>query len=395
MNVLLAPDAFKECMSATDAASAMARGVEAASQRLGRPVSVDRCPVSDGGAGLVDALLTAKSGQRRTTTVTGPLGDPVEAAWGWIKEDDGTAVIEMSAAAGLPLVPVDRRDPERTTTYGVGELIRAALDAGAGRIILGIGNSATCDGGAGMASALGAAFLDERGDLIERPSGGDLTRLGRIELDGLDERLGSTEILVACDVDNPLFGPEGSAAVYGPQKGASRKQVERLDQALRRLANCAQDVGVQVDAAAPGAGAAGGVGFGLMAFCRGQLRRGVDLVLRAADFTERAGRADLVLTGEGRLDAQSLRGKATIGVARAASRTGTRVIALVGSCGQGWEAATEAGGGPVERVVRITPESMSTDEALEAGPRLLAAATESAVYDDFSGRSVTLPESKR
>lgn len=297
MKVLCCPDSFKESISATDAAEAMARGVRAAG------AEADVCPLADGGEGTVEALVAATGGELRVTRVRGPLGDHVEAAWGLLP--DGAAVIELAAAAGLALVPTDQRDPEKTTTFGVGELIAAALDAGAQRIILGIGGSATTDGGCGAAQALGVKFAGIDG----WPRGGVLSSIHAIDRSGLDPRLANVTITVACDVTNPLTGPNGAAHVYGPQKGATLNQVDRLDAGLRHLASLCD-----ADDAMPGAGAAGGFGYGAVAFLGATLQRGIDLVLDAVKFDERVADCDMILTGEGKLDAQTLSGKTIAGV---------------------------------------------------------------------------------
>jgi len=286
-------------------------------------IDVDLCPVADGGEGTVDAMLQATDGTEQTDNVTGPLGEPVEARWGMLG-DGYTAAIEMAAAAGLMLVPPEQRDPTRTTTFGVGQLIARAMDHNARRIIVGIGGSATTDGGLGMALALG---LSAEG--IQLPGcGADMAQVQTLDRTAMDSRLANTRIEVACDVDNPLVGPEGAAAVYGPQKGATPQQVEQLDAGLQHLADV-----LGIDPAQPGFGAAGGLGFGLVAFCGATLRSGVELVLDAVDFDRRVRDADLVITGEGRLDGQSIRGKTCIGVARAAAKHDVPTLALVGSLG--------------------------------------------------------------
>ncbi len=320
MRILIAPDSFKESLSAVDAAAAIGRGVLAAHP----DASVDLCPLADGGEGTVDALVEATGGAYRTTPVFGPLGQPVEARWGLLG-DGRTAVIEMAEAAGLQLVPTDRRDPTRTTTFGVGELIRAAMDADCTDIILGIGGSATCDGGTGMAQALGVDF-QAAGGLATHLSGGHLAHLTGVDTTTRDPRLAATSIRVACDVTNPLTGPDGAAHVYGPQKGATPEQIRQLDAGLAHLA-------ALLPGTLPGAGfgAAGGLGFGLVAFCGATLERGIDLVMDAVGFDERLAQADLVITGEGRLDGQSIYGKTCIGVARRAAARGKSCIALVGS----------------------------------------------------------------
>lgn len=365
MRVICAPDSFKESISAADAAAAMARGVLNA-----RPdAAVDRCPIADGGEGTVEALATAAGGELRRDRVTGPLGEPVDAAWASL--DDGeTAAVELSAAAGLALVPRDRRDPTRTTTFGVGELIRRALDAGARRIILGIGGSATTDGGSGAAQALGARFLSGGEPITQPMTGGLLARVDAVDLGKLDPRLADVRIEVACDVTNPLCGPAGAARVYGPQKGATPEQVEQLDAALAHLAER-----LGADPNLPGAGAAGGMGFGAVAMLGATLRRGIDLVLDALRFDERVRGCDLCLTGEGRLDGQTLHGKAVAGVAQAAARHGVPVVALVGSVGEGWERHREAG---VERVI-VIGEGLPREESMRRAGELLEHAAAEAV----------------
>ena len=323
----------------------MARGI----QRERGNVEVDLCPVADGGDGTVEALLAATSGKAEVTSVPGPLGRPwVEARWGLLGrcgDEPLTAVIEMATASGLAILSPADRDPTRTTTLGTGVLIKAALDAGAKRLIVGIGGSATNDGGCGVAMALGAAFFDREGHLMHEgvPMGGTLEQIGRIDLSGLDSRLADTTITVACDVTNPLTGPEGAAHIYGPQKGASPKQVEHLDRALAHLGGLFRtQFGKDVENMS-GAGAAGGMGAGMVAFFNAKLRPGIDLVLEAVGFENRVAGCDLCLTGEGRLDGQSLAGKACLGVASAAARRGVETIALVGSIGSGAERTLDSG----------------------------------------------------
>lgn len=387
MRIVVAPDAFKESMSASEAARAIARGVERGAAAMGARVEIDACPVSDGGAGLVDAFAEAMRAERRTTCVCGPLGEPVMAEWATVDERAGVArrgllaVIELSSAAGLPLVARERRNPERTTTYGVGELVRAALDAGATRIALGVGNSATCDGGAGMGAALGASFLDERGGRIDRPRGGDLMRIARIDIGALDARLARTEIVVACDVNNPLFGPEGAAHVFAPQKGAAPEQVERLDAGLRNLARRCAEAGINADPDTPGSGAAGGVGFGARAFLGAAMRSGAELVLERIGFEQRVRGAALVITGEGRLDGQSLRGKLVVRVAEAAQRAGAPTVALVGAITEEGRAALRERGGPLGGAVAIADPTQPLEMNLKNGPALLEAAAERVVRE--------------
>ncbi|HEX9342266.1 MAG TPA: glycerate kinase, partial [Actinomycetota bacterium] len=302
-----------------------ARAIEAGLRRARPDAESVRLPVGDGGAGTLDAILAAGF-QRVGARVTGPTGEPVDAAFA---ADGERAFVEMAEASGLKRLPGGRRVPRDATTYGTGELLGAALDRGARQLVLGIGGSATTDGGAGMASALGARFLDRHGAPLP-PGGAALLRLAHVDLSGLDPRLRDLDVTVASDVDNPLVGPEGAAAVYGPQKGATPDDVLLLDSALRRYAQVLNaDLGLDL-AATPGAGAAGGLGAGAIAFLGGRLEPGIDLVLDLIGFHQALAGADLVITGEGKLDDQSLRGKAPHGVARAATAQGVPVVALAG-----------------------------------------------------------------
>jgi glycerate 2-kinase len=325
MNIIIAPAAFKGSLSAVSAAEAIRQGVRAV-----LPIAeIVGLPLADGGEGTVEALVTATRGHFVSSTVTGPLGKPVEAWWG-ILGDDITAVIEIAAAAGLPLVPPELRNPLRTTTYGAGELIRAALEVGCTRIIIGLGGSATNDGGAGIAQALGAELLDEAGDPIGR-GGGALAHLDKIRLDKLDPRLQKTQILLAADVSNPLYGPQGAAATYGPQKGAPPEMVEVLDKALQHYAEVIErELKLEV-AQVAGSGAAGGAGAGLMVFLNARLHRGITLILETLHFEEYLQAADLVITGEGKIDTQIQYGKAIAGVGSLGRRAGVPVVALAGA----------------------------------------------------------------
>ena len=323
--ILIAPDSFKGSLTALEAASAIERGVlQAAPDAI-----VLKHPISDGGEGLVSVVTPALGGRIMTTTVSGPLpGQRVDARWG-LSADGSTAIIEMAEAAGLPLVPLERRDPKVTTTYGVGELIGAALDAEVTSIVIGIGGSATNDGGAGMAEALGVQFLDSSGKPIAR-GGAALLNLAHIDCEQIHPRLGNVEMLVACDVQNRLCGTQGASAVYGPQKGATLSDVALLDNALERYGNAIQSQ-MDIDVlAVPGGGAAGGLGAGLVAFCGSTLMRGIDLVLRVTKFDERLRISDLVITGEGKIDRQTYYGKALSGVLEHAHRFNVPVVAVVG-----------------------------------------------------------------
>ncbi|WP_305044014.1 glycerate kinase family protein [Geoalkalibacter sp.] len=325
MNLLIAPDSFKESLSSAQAALQ----IEAGFREIFPDVRCVRIPLADGGEGTVEALVTATAGRIEQVQVSGPLGEPVEAFFG-VCGNGRTAVIEMAAASGLALVSPALRNPMKTTTYGTGELIRAALDLGIRHLIIGIGGSATCDGGAGMLQALGAKLRDKDGkDLVQ--GGAALSHLHSIDLDGLDRRLGECDIEVACDVDNPLTGPKGAAAVFGPQKGATQAMVAQLDAALGHYARVIKDgLGVEV-ADLPGAGAAGGLGAALMTVLKARLRPGIRVVMEATELDKAILQCDLVITGEGRLDSQSLHGKTPIGVARLAKQLGKPVIVIAGS----------------------------------------------------------------
>jgi glycerate kinase len=377
MRIVIAPDSFKESASAPAVAAALARGV----RRAVPDAEIDLVPMADGGEGTVEALVAATGGRSVEVTVTAPLGEPVRATYGLLG-DGQTAVIEMAAASGLPLVPQDRRNPLIATTFGTGELVRHALDQGARRIILGIGGSATNDSGAGMAQALGVSLRDAAGRELER-GGAALARLASVDMGGRDLRLKECEILVACDVTNPLCGPRGASRVYGPQKGATPAMVEELDAALRHCAGVLREqLGVDV-LDLPGAGAAGGLGAGLVAFAGGQLRRGVEIVAEACGLAERVRGADLVLTGEGRLDQQSVHGKTPVGVAAVAAAQGVPVIAIAGSLGEGYEACHAAG---IAAAFSICRGPMTLTEAMANAEALLATTAEEAMRAWLAGR---------
>ena len=325
MRITLAPDSFKGSLTALQVCAAASEGIA----QLGLGVECIAVPMADGGEGTVQSLVDATGGQFVTVTVHGPLFEPVLATYGLLG-DGKTAVIEMAAASGLPLVPPDRRDPLCTTTYGTGELVRAALDAGAREFIIGLGGSATNDGGMGMAAALGAKLLDVHGQEI-RPVGGSLSQLARIAVSGFDGRISACRVRVACDVSNPLHGPQGAAHVYGPQKGATLEALARLDAGLEHFAEVVRrDLGADV-AAVPGAGAAGGLGAGLIAFCGASLEPGVNIVIETVRLREKILGSDLCITGEGRLDRQTTYGKTPKGVAEVAAELGVPCVAIGGA----------------------------------------------------------------
>ncbi|MDR6236948.1 glycerate kinase [Pseudomonas oryzihabitans] len=362
MKIVIAPDSFKESLSAAGVASALARGLR---QALPQAELVE-CPLGDGGEGTLDAVLAATGGEARQAQVTGPLGEPVKARWGWLAEQR-TAFVEMASASGLELVPKARREVLVATSRGTGELLRAALDEGAERLVLAIGGSATNDGGAGLLQALGVRLLDEHGKELA-PGGAALAKLARIELTDLHPRLAEVEVVIAADVDNPLCGPQGASHIFGPQKGASPAQVRQLDEALAHFAaitaaTLGRDVKDQ-----PGAGAAGGVGFAALAFLQATFRAGIEVVAELVGLEAALQDADLALTGEGRLDGQTLRGKTPAGVLRLARRHGVPVVAVAGSLGDGYDALYEQG---LAAAFSLVPGPLSLEEAVTQAEVLL------------------------
>jgi glycerate 2-kinase len=355
MKVIIAPDSFKESLSALEVANAIEKGF----RDIFPEAEYVKIPMADGGEGTVQSLVDATGGRIVKTEVTGPLGDRVQAFFGMLG-DGKTAVIEMAAASGLHLVPSEKRNPLVTTTRGTGELILAALDEGAEHIIIGIGGSATNDGGAGMIQALGGRLLNRHGQEIG-PGGGSLSELADIDLSGLDQRLKCVKIEVACDVDNPLTGPKGASAVFGPQKGATPEMVVTLDKNLHHYADVIERVlGKQVKDI-PGAGAAGGLGAGLLAFLDAKLKRGVEIVLETVNFHERIQGASLVITGEGRIDRQTIFGKTPIGVAKAAKRYNIPVIAIAGSVSDDSDVVRSHG---IDALYSIVPGIIPLEKAL-------------------------------
>ncbi|MBV9281039.1 MAG: glycerate kinase [Chloroflexi bacterium] len=365
MKIVIAPQAFKGSLEAPEVAEAIGRGITQVWPRSELVI----LPVADGGEGTVRAMVQASGGRVVTTRVLGPLGQPVNAAWG-ILGDGEAAVIEMAAASGLPLLRRSERDPLRATTYGTGELIRHALDQGVRKLIIGIGGSATNDGGAGMAEALGARFLDESGRDLPR-GGGALGRLDRIDTSSLDPRLQDVEVQVACDVNNPLTGPSGASHVYGPQKGADTAMARELDANLERYAEILKRDLARDVRDLPGAGAAGGLGAGLLAFTRAQLCPGVDIVFEAIKLDQHLRDAQLVFTGEGRMDSQDIYGKAPMEVAKRAHRLGIPSVAIVGSTGRDYRVVFDHG---LDAVIGTVNRPMSLDRAIAETGRLIAEA---------------------
>jgi len=368
MRFIFAPDSFKGSLSAMESCDILER----VAARIFPGVETISVPVADGGEGTVDALLRAMGGARMRTRVTGPLFDAQDAEWGLLS-DGKTAVLEMAQASGLPCVPADRRDPRRTTSLGTGELIAAALGKGARSLLIGIGGSATNDGGIGLLTALGAVFTDQDGNVV-RPVGGELIRVAKADFSGLLPALKEAEITVICDVTNPLLGPDGATFIYGPQKGATPAIRDELEAGMARFAGVvARVVGHDV-AGFPGAGAAGGAGAALGGVLGTKLRPGVDAVLDAAGFDQKLQGVCLAVTGEGRMDGQSLRfGKAPVGVAKRCAARGIPTVALVGGIGEGAEGWFTLGENTLQATV---PGPMGLGEAMADAARLYESAAE-------------------
>jgi glycerate kinase len=370
MKIVIAPQGFKGNLTALEVAHAIEAGVK----RIMPDAETVLKPMADGGEGTVQALVDATGGEMMTTEVTGPLEERVKAHWG-ILSDKTTAVIEMASASGLPLVPPEKRNPLITTTYGTGELICAALDHGCRKLIIGIGGSATNDGGAGMAQALGARLIDASGK--ELPFGGAaLANVEKIDISAMDPRLADFEVTLASDVNNPLCGPRGASAIYGPQKGATPDMVKQLDAALWHYADVIQrDLDIDLREV-PGAGAAGGLGLGLMVFVKARMVPGIDVVIKATNLVADLKGTEIVFTAEGRIDCQSAMGKVPTGVALAAKEFGATVIALAGEVADDCHVVFEQG---IDVVLSIAPGPISLDHSMANAEKLLADATERAM----------------
>lgn len=367
--IVFAPQGFKESLTGIEIARAMVQGAMA----VWPDAEAVLVPVADGGDGTLQSLVDASNGEVRNTTALDPLGRTIEVAWGALG-DGKTAVIEMARSSGLALLGLDERDPLRASTFGVGQVMKVALDAGFTRFIIGIGGSATNDGGAGMAQALGAKLLDSDGNELE-PGGAALANLDRIDATNFDERLAHVAIDVACDVNNPLCGPTGASAIFGPQKGATPAQVVQLDAALNRFGQIAKrdlrrDVGE-----IPGAGAAGGLGAGLMAFANARLRLGADIVLEAVGLEAKLKDADLVIVGEGQFDRSTVFNKSPVAVAQRAKKLGIPVIGIAGSLGAGYHEVHDHG---IDAVFSLVSGPMSLQDAMADTAKLVARAVEEA-----------------
>ncbi|MDE9494911.1 glycerate kinase [Xenorhabdus bovienii] len=358
MKIVIAPDSFKESLSALQVAEAIEQGF----REIFPQAAYIKLPMADGGEGTVESLVAATGGQRISCSVTDPLGQPVDAFFGLLG-DGKTVVIEMAAASGLHLVPMEQRNPLITTSYGTGELILAALEHGVQKLILGIGGSATNDGGAGMMQALGAQLWD--GDCRILPLGGAaLTRLESIDLSSLDPRLNQLEITVACDVNNPLCGELGASAIFGPQKGATPEMVKVLDSALHHYGMKIESLTGKKVIDVAGAGAAGGMGASLLGCLGAKLQSGIEIVINTLKLEEAIQGADLVITGEGRMDSQTIQGKTPIGVARVAKKFGIPTIALVGGMSRDYHVVHQHG---LDAVFSIVPGACSLSDALVNG----------------------------
>lgn len=358
MKIVLAPDSFKESMTAKEACDAMEKGIK----KVNENIECIKVPMADGGEGTMQSLVDATEGKIYKIMVQGPLGQEVEAEYGILGCGD-IAILEMASASGIHLVTKEERNPMKTSTFGTGQLIKACLDHPIKKLLIGIGGSATNDGGAGMAQALGGKLLDENGVELSF-GGGELGKLAKIDLENLDSRLNNLEIEVACDVNNPLVGEKGASYVFGPQKGATPEMVKTLDENLKHFGEKIKEYLGKDIIEFPGAGAAGGLGAGLMAFLNGTLKNGIQMVVEYTKLEEKIKDADMVWTGEGSIDFQTIYGKTPIGVARVAKKYDLPVIALAGKVGEGIEALYKNG---IDAIFSIMQGVSSLEEALENG----------------------------
>jgi glycerate kinase len=360
MKILLAIDSFKESMTSLEAAEAFARGFK----RVLKNTSIIKVSISDGGEGFTESLLYATKGKKVTMKVKGPLGKPVKSSYG-LFDRGRSAVVEMAKASGLQLIKPAQRNPMKTSTFGTGQLIDAALKRGIKKLVVGIGGSSTNDAGIGMAQALGVKLYDKKGRLIPAPaSGKDLIHIGRMDLGGLPGRLKGVSVKVACDVDNPMTGKKGSAYVYGPQKGATPAMVKQLDAGLRHFCRVVKKALKKSIEFYPGAGAAGGLGGGLITFMSARLALGIDIMLDSINFKQIVKKTDLVITGEGMIDGQSVNNKAPIGVSKAAKKAGKPAIGICGTIGKGAHKVHAYG---LQAVFSIVPGPTSLETAIQSG----------------------------
>lgn len=369
MKILIAPDSFKGSATSCRAADAIGEGVH----QIFPDAELIKIPVADGGEGTVEALADSMHGEIITKSIKGPIGEVVEARYGILPGN--IAVIEMASASGLPLVPEDKRNPLITSTYGTGQLIQDALERDCKEIILGIGGSATNDGGTGMARALGYKFLDSIGNELTE-GGGSLTDLAEIDDSEVNKNIFKTKFLIACDVTNPLTGPTGASHIYGAQKGASPGDIEHLDRALGKLAEVVGSKYGRANENIPGAGAAGGLGYGLMEFCGGELKSGIEIVLDLIKFDSFLDGVDLVISGEGRIDGQSIYGKVPVGIAGRAKKKNIPVLVVVGDIGPQADAVYDHG---IDAIMSSVNKAMSLDEAMSRSGELLSDAASRAM----------------
>lgn len=378
LKVLVAPDSFKGSISALEAAEAVERGI----LRAAVQAEVLKVPMADGGEGTVEAMVAATGGEIRKTEATGPMGDRISAFYGILGGGE-TGVVEMAAASGLPLVPAEKRNPLAATSFGTGELIKKAVEDGCKRLVVGIGGSATNDGGMGMLQALGVRFLDGGGADLGF-GGGELERIHTIDIAHLHPGIKNVEILTAVDVKNPLCGPEGASHVFGPQKGAGPEMVERLDRGLENYARRIKEFLGKDIKDVPGVGAAGGMGAGLLAFLGAALRPGIDIVTEVAGLEDKIRRCDLVITGEGNTDYQTAYGKVPAGISAMAAKYGKPVVCLSGGLGKGTEALYEKG---ITALFSIADRPMSLEEAMKNAGSLLESAAENLIRLYCAARS--------
>lgn len=365
MKIIVAPDSYKGSMTSIQAANAIEKGIRKAAQNYKEPVEVIKVPMADGGEGTVESVISAVGGDIISTKVIDPLGREIDSFFGILP--DNTAIIEMAAASGLHLLSENERNPMKTTTYGTGQLIKKALDYGCKEIIIGIGGSATNDGGVGMAQALGIRFLDKEGNQIAF-GGGELYKIEEIDTSSLDPRINDTIITIASDVKNTLCGPNGASAVYGPQKGATPEMVETLDRNLKHFAAVIQKQ-FNIDILnVPGSGAAGGLGASLMGFLGAKFCMGIKLVMELVQLEEKIKNADMIITGEGSTDYQTLFGKVPLGIAKIAKKHNKPVVCISGSLGKGYEELYQEG---IEALFSIVNRPMSLEEAMSKGEQLL------------------------
>lgn len=367
MKIVIAPDSFKESMTAQKACDAIERGLK----KIIKNAEIIKVPMADGGEGTTQSLVDATGGKFYHTESTGPLGEKVNSVFG-ILGDGKTAILEMASTSGLEIVPREKRNPMLTTTFGTGELIKKAIDMGVSTVLIGIGGSATNDGGAGMIQALGGKLLDKNGNQIGF-GGGKLSEIERIDLSEVDERLKNIKIIAACDVQNPLTGPTGASHIFGPQKGADKEMVEILDENLKHFAEIIRkDLGKDIENV-PGAGAAGGLGAGLMAFLSAELKKGIDIVIEYSKLEEKMNGVSLVITGEGSIDGQTRFGKTPYGVAKTAKKHNIPVVALAGNVGKDTDILYDFG---FDAVFSIMPGVQNLETALKDGEKNLERTSE-------------------